>query len=564
MKARYYQLEAEQAVYRSWDAGDKAPLIVAATGTGKTIMFSRIAQEALRRYGGRGLMLAHREELVSQAADKIYASTGLVTDIEMASKRADSGTMYNKAPMICASTQTLLRRGCRWNDLSFLAIDEAHHYVSPAWRALVGEIVRQNPNIRILGVTATPMRADKEALGQLFGDKPVYEYSMLQGIRDGYLVPISECRCYIDELDFSKVSSTAGDLNQREYAEIAGAETALHKIAIGIRENSLNKKSIVFAPPGFKTDPVTKESFRVAERLTEILNERYWPGEARLITDKTDPDLRKELIRQHKSGAYKCLVNIGIATEGYDDPTIEVVHLARATESTALYSQMVGRGTRVLPGIVEDIDDPVDRQIAIASSAKPRLLVVDYVGNAGRHKLINVTDILRGNRSPELAFRAAQIVQGRGNKAESAVDVEEAYAEAQKQIDREAEEEAKRKAMERRKCVVAQAKIRTEATDPFDIFDLRPPSSKPMFRNSEPATVNQIGLLRKFGVDFDGSKADASALIAECIRRRKEGKATFKQVAYLRRLGHPDPSDLTYAEASDAIGYYKNKETVPA
>jgi superfamily II DNA or RNA helicase len=553
VKPRYYQLEAEQAVFRHWDSGRKSAMIVAATGTGKTVMFSRILKQARDKYHGRGLMLAHREELVSQAADKINSVSGLVVDIEMAEKRADAGHMFQKADVICASTQTLLRRGCRWKDIAVLVIDEAHHYVSESWRALIGEIKKQNPNVRIVGVTATPKRLDQEALGQVFEDV-VYEYGIASGIADGYLVPIRELRCHVDGLDFSRARSTAGDLNQRDVAEISGAEGVLHEMALGIARSSEGKKSIVFAAPGFKTDPATQQTFRVADRLTEMLNERYWPGEARLITDATDKDLRRELIRQHKAGAYKCLVNIGIATEGYDDPTIEVVHIARATTSEALYTQMVGRGTRVLPGVVDHIDDVIDRQVAIAASAKPSLKVVDYVGNAGKHKLVTVTDIMRGNRSPEVAFRASQIIAAR-SKDGTSTEIDDAFGEAEKQIKAEKDDHDRKLAIERRKAVVATGSIRFEETDPFDVFDIRPPSSRPMFQNSEPASEKQISLLRKFGVPFafGGSKADAQGLIAECLKRSREKKATFKQIAYLRRLGHPDPTDMSFSEASETI-----------
>jgi superfamily II DNA or RNA helicase len=554
---REYQQKAVDAVFDLWDSGQESVLLVMATGTGKTYTFAKILERALRS-GGRGMVVAHREELIAQAAGKIHDATGMSTEIEMASSRADSGHMYRRADVVVASIQTLLRRGERFENFKILVLDEAHHYVSSAWRAFIEAFKKNNPGVLIVGVTATPDRLDEEAMGQLFGHV-AYRYEINQAIDEGYLVPVRESPCFISDMDFSGVDTTAGDLNSRQVAEIIGDERALHKIAFGIATTAAGKKSIVFAPPGFKTC-ADGTSFRVSEKLTEMLNDRYWPGQARLITDETDKDLRRQLLREYKAGLFRCLVNVGIATEGFDEPSIEVVHMVRKTKSRALYAQMIGRGTRTLPGVVDGIDCPVDRRIAIAASEKPSVLVVDYGGNAGRHKLISMVDILGGKRSAAVQHEAKRLVSGRGSSGP--VDVQDAIDEAEKVVARQ-EADAKRaeEALRRKHIRATSATVTLGTSDPFDIFDVKAPSSRAMFRNSEPCTLKQANLLKKYGIRNPEalSKADASRMIGECLDRSRKGLASFRQVEFLIANGVRDTAKMTYTQANQLMAKIKGE-----
>lgn len=551
MKPRPYQSDAVNGTETAWTSR-RAALVVMPTGTGKTVVFSLITDR--RKSHGRIMVVAHREELIHQAADKIQKVTGEVAEIEMADRRADMH-MYERARVVVSSIQTQIsgrpKRMTRFNPMDFgtLIIDEAHHATAASYREVIAHY-QQNPDLKVLGVTATPDRGDEQALGQVF-EQVAYVYEITDAIKDGYLVPIHARSVMVEGLDYSQVRTTAGDLNGKDLADVMSNERVLQQIADAALKECGSRKTIVFAPPGFKADG--DDSFRVSERLTEILN-RHRPESSRLVSQDTPKDVRAQIFKDYAHGRFQFLVNVGIATEGFDDPGIEVVVLARPTKSRALFAQMVGRGTRPLPGLVDGVDEASVRRDAIALSAKPHCEILDFVGVCGRHKLVTVADILGGKHSADAVERAAKL----SATSDEAVDTAKALEDAEKDIERE-KREALAKEAAKRAAIKGKATWKTSSVDPFNVLDIQP-SRELGLSGQQPATQNQVQALIRYGVDGAESmtKSRASQLLIELSNRRAKGLCTYKQSRFLQKQGLS--GECTFEMAKDLIDAVMTKK----
>ena len=320
MKLRPYQHAAVDAVLAAWKEFI-AVLVVLPTGCGKTVLFAEI----IRRLNTRAMVLAHREELVFQAKDKICRVTGLDAHVEMGEYRADMDGLGG-APMVIVSTvQTHTAGGDGGGrmtkfapeDFGLLVIDEAHHATSPTYRRCIDWYMR-NPAMRVLGVTATPDRADEEALGQVFGTV-AFDYGLTDAIGAGWLVPVEQQMVHVEGLDFSSCRTTAGDLNGADLAQVMEYEQNLHGIADPAFEIAGGRRTLVFAA-----------SVDQAERLAEILN-RHRPGCAGWLCGKTDRDSRRKILSDFGGGTLQFVCNVGVLTEGFDDAGVEVVVMPRRT-----------------------------------------------------------------------------------------------------------------------------------------------------------------------------------------------------------------------------------------
>ncbi|HOK67725.1 MAG TPA: DEAD/DEAH box helicase [Anaerohalosphaeraceae bacterium] len=551
MELRDYQKEAVERTLEEFRTHQSA-LTVMATGLGKTVYFSHVARHFVER--GRIMVIAHREELVSQNANTLSSVCGIEADIEM----ADSYAMENewlRSNLVVSSVQTQIagreeeRRMCRFKpeDFSMLIIDEAHHATAASYRRVI-EYYKRNPALRVLGVTATPDRADEMALGAIF-ETVAYEYGILDGIENGWLVPINQTCVYVQDLDFSEVRTTAGDLNAKDLAAVMEYEEALHGIAYPTIEIAGDRRTLVFAA-----------SVAHAERLCEILN-RHKHGSASFVCGTTPKEYRREVFSRFRDGTIQFLVNVGVATEGFDEPGIEVVVMARPTKSRCLYTQMVGRGTRPLPRIVDCLRTAEERRAAIAASAKPSVEIIDFVGNAGRHKLVNTADILGGKYPDEVIELARETARKSGKPVDMLSELQRAEREIAHR--RRLAEEA-----ELRRKITAKAKYSVKRVDPFDLFDMVP-HREPAWHKGRVPTQKQIEFLRRNGVETEGmSFVHASQVISEILRRHKEGLCTLKQAKILKRYGY-DSSNISFEKASkiiDAIaanGWRKTKMATP-
>lgn len=545
MKLRPYQHAAALAVLKEWE-DKRSTLVVIPTGGGKTILFADMIRRVFPR---KALVIAHREELIFQAKEKIQRVTGYRVEVEMADQRANMADGFFGGPQVVVSTvQTQTAGGAGAgrmskflpSDFGLLIVDEAHHVTAESYRRILN-YYGQNEHLRVLGVTATPDRADEEALGQVF-DSVAYDYEILDAIRDGWLVPIEQQVVEIDGLDFSAMRTTAGDLNGGDLAAVMESEKQLHGVADATLSIAGSRRGLIFAA-----------SVKQAEQLCDILN-RHREGCAGWVCGKTDKDERRKALSDFSTGKTQFMCNVGVLTEGFDDPLVELVVMGRPTKSRSLYAQMVGRATRPLPGVVDEADDsPEHRTAAILASRKPSCLVVDFAGNAGRHKLVTSADILGGNVSPEAVQEAYQ----RARKSGKPVRMDEALEQAEEE---RIEEERKAKLAEaaRRAKLVGRATYSTTSVSPFDVFGIRPAPSRG-WDNGKQISEKLRGLLTKHypGVNVGALEYPQARQLAAELFRRWEGKlCTFKQASVLRKFGY-DAHNMTMQRASEAFAELK-------
>lgn len=541
MKLRPYQEEALEAVADEFKRGNST-LVVLPTGCGKTVVFA----EAIRRMQPRrAMMVAHREELITQAQDKIAKVTGLKAEIEMAQFHA-GGFFGKPAPVIVSSVQTQcsggdgLGRMANFDpqDFGLLVIDEAHHATASTYRRVINWYGK-NPDLKVLGVTATPDRADEAALGSVFGSV-AYNYEIADAIKDGWLVPIMQQMITVEGLDYSGVRTTAGDLNGADLSRILEEEENLQRIAAPSAEIIGNKRAVAFCA-----------SVKEAERLAEIF-ERYGKRAA-AVSGTTDKELRRRTLADFAAGQIQVICNCGVLTEGFDDSGVEVIIMARPTKSRALYAQMVGRGTRpaeTIAGKLGTVETGDGRRQMIADSQKPGCLVIDFVGNAGKHKLMTTADIL-GGKYPE---DVVEMAGARAKAAQKPVDMEELLADAA----REKEEKARLAAAARR-ALKGTAKYRVSSVDPFSVYGItRAPTVHGWDRHrhlTDKQTAALAKAIRKTPEQIANMPyAQAKQLFDQVAYGWKRGLASFAQMQLLIKNGLATPGmPITYENASAMI-----------
>lgn len=532
IKLRPYQSEAVESSFNEWK--DKtSTLIVCPTGCGKTTTFTEIIRRHLPK---RALILVHREELMKQARDRLIDQAEIDCEVEMADQRA-STSLWNQSPCVVATVQTMYSgnmgkgRMARFNpeDFGLLVCDEAHHYVSPAYKKVI-DYFRQNKDLKVLGVTATPDRTDEAALGQIF-ESVAHDYEILDAIRDGWLVPVDQQMVHVQGLDFSAMRTTAGDLNGADLSAIMEKEEVLQGVASSSISIIGERRTLAFT-----------SSVKHAEMLSNIFN-RYKSNMADWICGKTPKYDRANKLEKFKSGKTQVMVNCGVLTEGFDCPEVEVIVQARPTKSRCLYAQIIGRSFRPLPGIIDKFPTAPERRSAIETSKKPSALIIDFVGNAGRHKLMSSADILGGNVSDEAIEKAYAEAKKRGVP----VRMDELLEQAQEIL-----EEKRREEIARKNRLVANAKYLTTKINPFDAYELDPVKERG-WDSGKTFSEKQRMFLLKIGINPDEmGYANGTRLIAEQCRRYKENLCTIKQAALLKKHGY-ETKDLKMKAASVLI-----------
>lgn len=394
-------------------------------------------------------------------------------------------------------------------------VHNCHHSTATSYTKVYEHMLSNG--CKHLGVTATPDRADEQAMGKVY-ETVAYDFDLPNGIDAGWLVPVKQRLVTVTGLDYSRAKVTAGDLNQGDVAAAQANESILHEMIDPIIEIVGKRKTIIFATPGSKKPTEDDEGFHIAERMTEIIN-RYKANSARRVSQDTPKDERRQMLAEFAEGKFQFLVNVGVLTEGFDDPSIEVVAITRPTKSRSLYSQMVGRGTRPLPGIVDQYEHAHERRHAIKNSSKPHVEVLDFVGNSGRHKLVNTADILGGNYEQVVIDKAVK------KATEESVDMTEALKQAYEETKDEREKE-------RRAKILAKTKFQITDVDPFDVFDLQPIRER-AWDKGKPPTPAQLYALRSMGIPQKQNltRAQAGQLLSEAYRRRDEGLVAFHHIA---------------------------------
>lgn len=487
---RTYQVEGNNAIRAEYIAGKRSTLLVMATGLGKTVSFVDVARRVVDK-GGRVLILAHRQELIDQPEEKLLG-IGVAVGVEKADRRAGD------AKVVVASIQTL--RGKRLEQwphdyFKLIIIDEAHHAIADGYRAVVDRF----STARVLGVTATPDRTDGNALGDIF-QSVAYRFEMRDGIRAGWLAPIRARRVKVNDVDLGNVSTRAGDLAANELANEMMSEKALHGVAKPLVDLCGDRLTIVFAA-----------SVAHAKALAETIN-LYRPEAARSIDGTVDKVRRKALVKAFVASEFKILVNCALFTEGFDCPAVSCVAIARPTKSRALYTQMVGRGTRL-------------------SEGKTDCLLLDFVGNSGRHRLVGPADCLLGSRKTTISDEERDQLD---QLFADGVDFEEAI------------ETVKAEVVRRRERAVVD--WTSQEIDPF-LGSLNLSQS-----NGRAATEAQIAVLERNGFKLPETATcvQASQIIQAIVDRREQGLCSPKQARFLRKRG-VDPVNVSFSDAGRMI-----------
>ena len=503
MNLRPYQKDAIDAVFRKWKEVKKL-LFVCPTGVGKTIIFSNIAKREVES-GRRVLILAHRDELIRQAADKLSAATGLGCSIEKAGENA-VGSLYM---VTVGSVQTLTREKRQQqyaqDHFDTIIVDEAHHILAESYQ----RVLAYWPDAKVCGCTATPDRGDRKNLGRYFDDL-AYEYSIRQAIDEGYLSKITAQTIPLD-VDLSAVRITAGDYNDADLG--TALDPYLDQIADHIARVCAQRRTLIFLP-----------LIATSQKMTAFLQAR---GVVAQHIDGESPD-RREILQNFNKGKYQVLCNSMLLTEGYDEPSIDCVCPLRITKSRSLYAQMVGRGTRIYPG-------------------KQDLLILDFLWHTAKHDLCHPASLIAETEE------VAKKMQAKQDAACVQLDLEELEVEAKTEVRSERENALAEK-------LKANRRKQGKTLDPISFAlslhadDLL--EYEPTFKwEAHPASDKQLETIAKFGFDTATipNKGYASMLLDKIISRSKQNMATPKQMKILEKYGHQHTSDISFVEAKVLI-----------
>lgn len=504
MELRPYQTEAKEAVFKEWDEGNSKTLLVLPTGCGKTIVFAKIVEECVRR-GERVLVLAHRGELLNQAADKIMKVTGLGCAVE----KAEESCLNSWYRVVVGSVQTLMRqkRLSQFSEDYFdtIIIDEAHHSISDSYQ----NVLNHFDDSKVLGVTATPDRGDMKNLGQVF-DSLAYEYTLPKAIKEGYLSPIKAQTIPL-KLDLTGVSTQAGDFKASDI------DTALDPYLLQIADEMLkycaDRKTVVFLP-----------LVKTSQKFAAILNAKGFKA-AEVNGNSVD---RAKVLSDFENGKYNVLCNSMLLTEGWDCPSVDCVIVLRPTKVRGLYCQMVGRGTRLCEG-------------------KTELLLLDFLWHTERHELCRPAHLICEN--PEVAQKMTE------NLSESAcpTDIVEAEQKASEDVVAQREEALAKTLSEmrtrKRKLVdPLQYEMSIQAEDlssyvPAFGWEMSPPSDK------------QKQQLEKYGIfpDEIDNAGKANLILDRLAKRRTEGMTTPKQIRFLEGKGFQHVGSWQFDTARNMI-----------
>lgn len=347
---RDYQAEALEAIRRAAQHGVTRQLVCLPTGTGKTVLFSHLAQQRM----GRVLILAHRDELIQQAVDKLHQVDPTMTVAVALERRRRRGT-----PRVLVGSVQALSRPARLAkgvpEFRTVIVDEAHHSTAPSYVRLLTALGVFDPGGPLMvGVTATPNREDKRHLSEVW-ERIVYRKTLVDMIANGYLTDLRALEVRL-ETDFSSLPTTRGDFDQQAAGAMLTAAGAPDRIAEAYLEHAAARPGLVFTP-----------TVAVATEMSEAFVEHGI--KAAMVTGKTPLSERRGIVQAFAEGRVQVMVNCGVFTEGFDAPAVSCVVIARPTRSKALYVQMIGRGTRLHP-------------------SKSDCLVLDVAGVARTHDLM--------------------------------------------------------------------------------------------------------------------------------------------------------------------------------
>lgn len=507
MELRPYQQQAKDAIFSEWENGIKKTLLVLPTGCGKTIVFAKVAEECVKG-GSRVLILAHRGELLDQAADKIGKSTGL----GCATEKAEQTCLGSWFRIVVGSVQSMMREK-RLNQFpndyfNTIIIDEAHHCISDSYQKVLGHF----PDAEVLGVTATPDRGDMQNLGTVF-ESLAYEYTLPKAIKEGYLSPIKAVTIPL-KIDMSAVGVQAGDFKSGDIA--TALDPYLESIAEEMEKYCSNKKTVVFLP-----------LVKTSQKFRDILNNHGFKA-AEVNGDSKD---RAEILEAFDKDQYNVLCNSMLLTEGWDCPSVDCIVVLRPTKVRSLYCQMVGRGTRLSP-----------------ETNKDHLLLLDFLWHTERHELCHPASLIC-----ESAEVAQKMTENMEKDAGCVIDIEEAEKTASEDVVAQREEALAKQLSEmkrRKKRLVdpLQFEMSIQAEDlsgyvPAFGWEMAPPS------DGQKKTLEKLGILP----DAIENAGKASKILDRLDKRRREGLTTPKQIRFLESRGFQHVGTWQFETAKNMI-----------
>lgn len=507
MNLRPYQNEAVSAIEEEWQDGRKKTLLVLPTGCGKTIVFCKIAENRVKM-GDRVLILAHRDELLNQAADKLQKSTGLVT----AKEKAEESCLGSWFRVVVGSVQSMMREN-RLNKFpedyfSTIIIDEAHHCLTDSYQ----RVLEHFDGALVLGVTATPDRSDMRNLGQYF-DSLAYEYTLPRAIKEGYLCKIQAMTVPLN-IDLTGVKTQAGDYAAADVG--TALDPYLEQIADEMKKHCADRKTVVFLP-----------LIKTSQKFCHLLQSRGF----RAAEVNGESENRAEILSAFDRGEYDVLCNSMLLTEGWDCPSVNCIVVLRPTKVRSLYCQMVGRGTRLSP-----------------ETGKENLLLLDFLWHTSRHELCRPAHLIC--ETPEVADRMTENLNDAPGEP---MDLEAAEKQASQDVLIQREEALAKtlQEMRRRKRALVdplQFEMSIAAEDlsgyvPAFGWQMAPPSDK------------QKALLEKRGIfpDEIDNAGKAQLLIDRLQKRQSEGLTTPKQIRFLEGRGFQHVGTWTFDSAKRLI-----------
>lgn len=501
MNLRPYQQDCIDALTRGFEEGHGKLLVVIPTGGGKTVIFAKLA-EVFAKAGGRTLVLAHREELIQQAVEKIHKATGIIADVDMADRKARLS-----AQVVVASVQTMIRRRAKYpaDHFALVVVDEAHHIPADSY---LNTLRCFDGHAKVVGVTATPDRGDKKNLGKYF-DHVAFEIGLPDLVKAGFLSPI-RVKTVPVQIDLSQVHKVAGDYDAADLGR--AIEPALITLADAIVGEAWDRKIAIFLPLR-----------KTSNTMATLLRER---GIAAEHVDGESRD-RAEILRRLNRGDTQVICNAMLLTEGWDEPSIDCVVNLRPTKVRALYSQIVGRGTRLYPG-------------------KDHLLLLDFLWQSEEHNLIKPCHLVAKSDEEARAITEALSPPGGPDEEQQEMDLLDVADDVEQQRLKKIKERLE--ANKGRKAGTYDAMEIMLALDEKWVAGWEPSSAW----DELAPTPKQLQILGSAG--FDAStitcRGYASALIDRIFIRRQHHLATTKQVMRLKKWGHPSPQTATFDEAT--------------
>ena len=554
LQPREYQTEALNAVMQKYKDGITRQLVSLPTGCGKTIIFGLVAEA----FKAKTLVLAHREELLHQAQQKIKlvypdADTGILQAEERGGLDAE----------ICiASVQTAIHHTAELAERNYrlLICDEAHHAVSNSYTKIFRDLgfLQDEQDKLLLGVTATAFRGDNAALGAVF-EEIVFERSIAAMIKGGYLCPPRGLQ-FATHTNIADVDVQRGDFNASQLSKVINTERRNNLIVEAYKEHGENRHGVVFAV-----------SVDHARDLAVAFQEAGIACD--LVYGDMPKEARRDILKRYENHELQILTNVGVLTEGWDVPDTDIILMARPTKSKTLYIQCIGRGLRLAPG-------------------KQDCLIMDFVDIARQHNICSFGTLLGEQLKPKRG----------GNKGKGggyAGDVDEIQLDSSGGIiSREGQEieliQQSQFVWERMLddyrikfmngtsvwCQAVEGGFTTffveESGETRKLSDIVLPlgyamgvcedfvrknsislhSRKDAPWRKDSATEKQINALQKMGIDFNPGLTKGEA--ADLMNAKISVPATDKQKYFIAKNNlHPNPQFLTKREASKIISAYK-------